>query len=870
MTEFSQEGRPPRFAEWLLNTFCSHDFVGMALWDMEELYFINLEKKGQIKASLIYYKQVFGIIYHLYFKGKSQYSYNNIAMLKNNFILALRGFKKDKSYGILNLIGLGTALVVLLLTGHYAAYELGYDSHYPAHENIYRIYKSVNTIDDLDYRDAGTPAPLAEAMLKDFPEVESATRFMSYRNVLIETEQGRFIEPLVLPADPGVLEVFGLELIGGTPKDFLGAPMTMAISRSLAMKYFNRTNVVGESMTFWGETEVQISAVFEDQPVKSHFSMDAFVHFESMMAANNQNITRWNNNPFRTYVRLAEGTDAAAFEAKLPQVRARYANDPLDEDGQMYTYFLQPMKDVHFNQKIEGGIGRPVDISRIYLYLIIAVVIMVIACINYVNLATARSLVSMKAMGVRKVAGARRYNLIFQFLMESAVLVFTSIIAALFAANALLPAFGRFVGRDLTMEWANPYFWIIILLAGLLLTLLSGIYPALLAASVKPVSAMRGIGVAGQKGSSFRNVLVTFQFTISTALIVGALVLQGQLNYIDNIDTGYSRDNVVVLSTRDDKIDDNLDVYMESLSKISGIEAVATSWSLPTNVTSNTQADWTGITDAERLPMYMVGVTHDFFRLFDVKLSAGRFFDKDIPEDSRAMILNETAVKKLGWEEPLGREMITQQGKKCRVIGVVKDFHIKSLKEEIAPLQILLNGNYATLSVKVSGPLDETLVEIESLYESFEPDYPFQYRMFEDIYARAYTDDTQTAQLTLSLTVLTIIIACLGLYGLVAHKVQQRVKELGVRKVLGASTTQLMRWLARDFFKLLLPAFLIASPAAWFVMQAWLDDFVYRIDLSPVFFLIALGAMLLIIAFTVGYRTYQAVTQSPVLALRDE
>lgn len=861
--------KPPRFANWLLRSFCSYDFLNTALWDLYEIYEANRKLKGKFRADTLYFKEVLGVIYYLYSKGKSQHSINQTAMFKNNMLIGFRSLKKDKSYSILNIIGLSSALVALILTCSYVFYEFSYDRHHDRSEDIYRIYKSVNTINQPDYRDAGTPGPLAKAIVDEFPEVLSATRFIRYKNILMETESEKFVEPLVIPADADVFRVFSFKPLSGDINEFLDEPYTIAISRSVAQKYFNRLDVVGETVTFQGQLPMKVSGVFEDMPDNSHFKMHVLVHFESVMEVFQQNITRWGNNPFFTYIKLESGTDFRALETKLPLLREKYAGDPLDEDGQAYTYFLQSLSDVHFNKQIEGGIAKPIDAQRLYIYLIIAIVIMVIACVNYINLATARSLVRMKEIGVRKVIGAKKSNLIFQFLTESGILVFSSMIIAVFLSNLFLPTFINFVGQPLSMNFNAPALWGSLLGLGLLVTLISGIYPSILSTSFKPINAIYGRASAGRKGGVFRNSLVVFQFVMSTVLIIGAIILNRQLNYVDSLNTGYSRDNILVLKTIDDKIEEGLDVYMEQLSKVPGVAAVATSWSLPTNITSNTEADWKGITDPERLPMYQLGVTYNFFELYDIKLAEGRFFEEERTGDKRAIILNETAVKRLGWKNPIGRNM-TVNRREGQVIGVVKDFHMKSLRDEIEPLQIILNKNYATLSVKVNGPLYETIASMEKVYQSFDPDYPFQYQFFNDIYDKAYEEETKTAELTLWLTGLTIIIACLGLYGLVAHRVQHRKKELGVRKVMGASALKLVGLLSKDFLKLQLISFVIAVPSGYFLMSNWLNEFAYHVSIGPFVFLGSLMLILLVSAITVGHRTYKAAVSNPINALRDE
>lgn len=870
MNQSSSHSRPPRFGEWLLKSFCSYDYLNTALWDMEEIYQNNIETKGAVKARWLYTKEAVGVVYHLYFKGKSEYSTNSLAMLKNNMIVSFRNLRKNKGNAFVNILGLSSALVIFLLTMIYTSYEFSYDTHHNRSEDIYRVYKSVNFINDPEYRDSGTPAPFSKALTSEFPQVLSAARIRSFRKILMETDTEQFIEPLVHPADPSVFKVFSFESVSGNMDDFIAEPLTVALSESTALKYFNAVDVVGKTITFNGQLPMIISGVFKDMPNNSHFKMNVLVHLESVMEAFNENMTLWGNNPFYTYVRTEPNIDVKDLEAQLPMLREKYANDPIDEDGQEYTYFLQPFTDVHFDQNIIGSLGTSIDGKRLNMFLIIAVIILGMACVNYINLATARSIIRMKEVGIRKVIGAKRSNLVFQFLLESGLLVFLSLVVALIVTSLALPAFASFVDRSLTIDFQAFNIWFFIVGLGLLLTLISGIYPAIVTTNFKPVNALYGRGVTGKKGGLVRNGLVVFQFTASFVLIIGAIILGQQLNYIDNLDTGYGREQIVVLSTSDDAVDDRLNEYMEEISKVSGVSAVATSWSLPTNVTSNTEANWTGISDADRLPMYMLGVTHDFFDLYEIQVIEGRAFDKEISSDRKSILLNETAVKKLGWENPIGREMILQSGLKTVVIGVVKDFHIKSLREEIQPLQILLSSNYATLSVKIDANLYETLVKIEEVYESFSPVYPFEYRLFEDIYDDAYAEDQKTAQISFWITILTIIIACLGLYGLATHRVEHKTKELGVRKILGAATAQILGLLAKDFIRLLLIAFLVAGPLAYYFMNQWLNDFAYHISIGPATFVITLVLMLSIAALTIGYRTYRAAVSNPVDALRDE
>lgn len=860
---------PPRLGEWLLRSFCSYDFLSTALWDLEEIYVHNTEQKGKLRADLIYLRDALGVIYHLWFKGKSQYATNHTAMLKNNIILSFRGFRKDKAHSLLNLFGISSGLVIFLLISLYTGYEFSYDSHYEKADRIYRVYKTVNGLDEL-YIDTGTPGPFAEAVRQEFPEVTHAARFSRYGNILIEANEQIFIQPYVFPVDPDIFSIFSFEVVSGNLSDFLNEPFTLAVSESVAMKLFNRTDVLDEVVLFQNQHPMRISGVFKDMPANSHFDMEVLVHFESISRAYNNNLENWNNNPFTTYLLTEKGTDAKLLEAKLPALRDKFAHDPLDDDGQMYTYYLEPLNDVHFSEYGRGIGTTTADAQRLYWFMVIAFAVLIMAGINYVNLATARAVVRRKEAGVRKVIGAGRGHLVLQFLVESGLLVFMSLALATLVVSLLIPAFAAFVERPLTIDLTDGLFWLRIVGLWLVLTLAAGIYPALMTTRFDLLKVLTGRGQVAGSGSLLHNVLVVFQFALSSALIIGAIILGRQLSFIDTIDTGYTRDQVITLSTRDEAVDDQLPVYMEALRSVPGVAAVATSWSLPTNVTSDTEANWTGIEDDERIPMSVVGVTTGFFDLYEIEVVQGRSFDPERPGDRQGIMLNESAVKALNWENPIGREMITQQGVKGRVIGVVKDFHMKSLREDIGPLQIVQDGSYARLAVRIEGDVTVALAGIEEVYESFSPIYPFEYRYFEDIYDEAYEDEARTARLSVWFSILTIIIACLGLYGLAAHRVQQKVKELGVRKVMGASSMNLVKLLSKDFIMLLLIAFVIAGPVAYRTMQNWLDGFAYHVEINALTFVVTLAFMLIVALISVGYRTYRAAVSNPVDALRTE
>ncbi len=857
--------------EWLLESFCSYDFLNTALWDLEEIYQKNIRKKGKLRADLIYIRQAFEVIYHLYLKGKSHHSSNRTAMLNNNLKISLRSLLKNKSYTLLNLLGLVSGLVVFILITVYTTYEFSFDNYHEKGDRIVRIYKSDNgNFYQGTNKYAVVPAPLAPTLKEEFPQIEFATRMSRDYNTVVEVNDQVFVEDNVFSADQDVFDIFSFEYVSGNPDTYLSELRSAVISESTSLKFFGRTDVVGETIRCWERYDFQVSGVIKDMPKNSHFVIDVLLNFEGLMIARKRRTDNWNNSSHYAFVSLVEGTDLGQLQNRIPEIRAKYADDPIDEDGQESDYYLQPISEMHFTKDVNFDIAPSADAQSLYIYIGIAFMILTIAGINYVNLATARALNRTKEIGIRKVIGAQKSTLIKQYLIESALLVYVSLAISIVVLTGLLPAFSSFIDKQVTIDFQSFEFWLSILFLGAAMTLLSGIYPALMLAKFKPTLALKGSVKAGGK-SMFRNILVIFQFTISCALILGASVLANQLNYIQNMDSGYVRDQIVVLDIDDREIRAEMKVLKEAIKTIPGVSMVSISNSLPNNISSNTNATWPGRPEDLRIPLYTNVVDFDYVDLFELEIVEGRNFDPEIDKQQKALLLNESAVKALGWEEPIGRQMMTWFGDTARVVGILKDFHQHSVHLEIEPTQFFLREQSGWVSVKLEGEnSDEVLASLEAKYEEFDPLYPFTYYFFQDIFDRAYRSEMRTAELANWFTGLAILIACLGLYGLAAHKVQNRIKEVGVRKVLGASVSRILLLLSKDFALLLLIAFAIAAPIAYFVMDGWLDGFAYHVEINIMTFFLALLAMLLVAGLTVGYRTYRAAVRNPVEALRDE
>jgi len=783
-----------------------------------------------------------------------------------------RSFRRDKNYVLLNSLGLTSGIIVFLLVALYVSHEFNYDEYHEKKDRIFRIYKT-DIYGDYQgsHKYATTPGPLAPALEREFPEVEHAARMVRYANTLMTAGNETFLEPTIYIADPQTFKIFSIEPLHGSISGFLGERNSVAISESVAKKYFGKTSVLNETIQFRDQLPLKVSGVFKDMPKNSHFTMDIVVHLESIMTFQNESLNRWNNNGYYTFLTTQSGVKRESLQEKLPLIRAKYANDPIDADGQEASFFLQSLKEAHFAQDVNFDIAPNVDRQRLYIYLAIASLVLLIAGINYINLSTARSMSKIKEIGVRKIIGAQNHNLIIHSLLESGVIVSLALTLSLVCTTLLLPTFSQFVGRELTLDFEQPKLWFALIGASFGLSLLTGIYPALLLTSFKPIASLKGIDQrnGSQRGSILRSILVIFQFTVSSGLIIIALVMSKQMNFVENIDTGYVRDQVVVLGLRDAGITKQLPAFKQELKSLPGVLAVSSSSSLPNNVISSSNAYWPGKSEDTKIPIYIATVDYDFFDLYELAFAEGRPFKRDIASDKKGVILNEAAVKAIGWKDPIGQAMITQSGDTGRVVGVIKDFHQHSLRQKIEPLQIFLSERHRTISVKISGgQLEETVAAIEATYDKFSPKYPFDYSYFDDIFDRAYLDEIKTAQLARGFTFLVIIVACLGLYGLSAHKVRLKIKEVGVRKILGAPLAKILILLSKDFLLLSSLAFFIAAPVAYYLMSDWLNGYAYHTSIDHFTFLTTFVIMIAITGLAVGGHTYRVAIRNPIESLK--
>ncbi len=794
-------------------------------------------------------------------------------MIKNYIIIALRNLVKHKGYSIINILGLVMGLSVFILISLYVNYEFSYDKYHARSDRIYRIiqHQPEKNFVNSDYF-AFTQGPLGPTLMEKYPEVISAVRLNYTNNVLISYGNKSFIENDLFYADQEVFEIFSINLLKGNPSTALNDPGSVIISDKMAEKYFGNKDPIGEIIKVQDSVELEISGVLENMPQNSHFRMEFILPFEAYIERSEMNAEKWSPGWYcLTYVLLANDADPIALEEKLVSLSA----EVFKINNIKSRLVLQSLNRIHLYSNINGEISNNGDIKYVILLSSIALLILLIACINYMNLETARSARRGREVGIRKIVGAQKKQLIMQFLGESTFLTILSFGLSILVVEMILPVFNAHFERNISLSLLSSVIFLLFLFALILFTsLVSGSYLALLISSFKPIAILRGTFTRGSKGTGLRNVLVVFQFTVSIILIICTLVVRNQLKFIQKTDVGYSKDQIVVFRLqgggREAK---NLETIKNELLNNSQILKVSASSSLPNRITSFNRVTWPECSSEPKLTMYIGEVDYEFCELYDIKIVSGRNFSRDFPSDAGGVILiNEAAAKALKWKSPLGRRLSHWNGRDYEIVGIVKDYNFHSLHSKIEPMYLILRPNISTyLSVKISGyHIPETIGFIKGEIKKFSPQYPFVYNFFDDVFDRAYRAEQEMGKMFIVYSGMAIFIACLGLLGLVAFTVENRIKEIGIRKVLGASVSSIINLLSRQFLKCILLSNIISWPIGYYAMNKWLQRFAYRVNLNVWIFIISGLAALIIALLTVSYRAIKAATANPVDSLRYE
>ena len=805
-------------------------------------------------------------------------------MIRNYIKTAFRSLLKNKGFTALNVFGLALGLATCMLIVFYVFDELSFDTYNKKADRIYRINEEIK-FGGNENSYAVSPAPAAAALKRDFPEIEQVARFRNQGGNFVKKGNQNIKEDLMIYADNSILDIFTLPMMYGNPGTALTEPNTIVITERIANKYFNRTNVVGQVLIFNNTDPYKITGVVKDIPLQSHFHFDFFI---AMAGLEESRDNAWFSSNFNTYILLKPGADAKKLTAKLPEFMHKNAGpqmesilhltfEKFEQSGDYFKLNLIPLKKIHLESNSVGELGANGNVQYVYIFSAIAIFILLIACVNFMNLSTARSSNRAREVGVRKVLGSPRKYLIAQFLTESIMVTLAAAVIAVFIALALLPLFNQMAAKELAVTSQMVIRLLPVLLAVVLIIgFLAGSYPALFLSGFQPINVLKGKLAAGFKGGRLRSFLVVFQFAISIFLIIGTLVIYTQLKYIQSKDLGYNRTHVLIVWG---PLGESARAIKDEVKHIAGVQNATLTMCLPTvNYGNSTSFFKDPMVDQKKaLLTQQWTVDEDYINTLGIKMLSGRSFSKDILLDSTALVINESAAKLLNFTDPINQflyapadNMATKMNK-FHIIGVMKDFNFKSLRENVTPLLLTLGEDRGALSMRInSSNIPLLLDQVKGKFKQLASDQQFRYSFMDEDFDSIYRAEERMGTIFITFTSLAILIACLGLFGLAAYAAEQRTKEIGIRKVLGANVITIVGMLSTDFIKLVIISILIASPLAWFAMQKWLQGFAYRQEIQWWVFAVAgLGAVL--IAFiTISFQSIRAALANSVTSLKAE
>ena len=808
-------------------------------------------------------------------------------MLRNYLKIAWRNLVKNKTFSAINIFGLAIGIASCLLITLYVVDELSFDKF---HEKADRIYRLNNDIlyGGKDMRMAQTPDILAPTLKKDYPQVENFVRFYNEGPFLIKrVGVANFIrEEQILYADSTVFEVFTFPLLAGNPTTVLNEPSTIVISEAAASRHFGAENPIGKSLNLDNRKDFKITGVMKNLPKNSHIKADFFISMKSLQYD-------WGNylsNNHWSYILLKKGTDPKSFKAKFEQIIATYVNpqlkkilgssiEELKKSGSTFKFWMIPLTDIHLKSAQSVEISANGNIEYVYIFSIIALFVLIIACINFMNLSTARASQRAKEVGMRKVMGSVRNQLMFQFFAECILVSIIALFIGLFIVMLLLPFFNDISAKSLTISsLINTKILLFIGLLPIIVGILAGSYPAVFLSSFKPIEVLKGR--FSLKGGSLRNSLVVFQFASSIILIVGTIIIYRQLNYMKNKNLGYNKEQILIIKDAY-ALEKQAVSFKNEVLKLNGIKSGTLSGFLPTPSNRSNGSKWPeGHFDMKQgVIAESWEVDYDYLNTFDMKLTQGRNFSKEFGTDSMGVIINETAAKNFGFgKNAVNKGILTLKGNfgnetdTYRVIGVVKDFHFESMKSKIGAICMFLKTNTGNASFKLekNAQLGSVIKQIEQKWAQMAPGQPFSYEFMDDSFNNVYKTEQRIGKISLAFAILTILVACLGLFGLITFVAEQRIKEIGIRKVLGASISNILQLLSKDFIKLVLISIVLASPVAYYFMYKWLQDFEYRINIEWWIFALTGFIAIVISMLTVSFQAIKAALMNPVKSLKTE
>jgi putative ABC transport system permease protein len=800
-----------------------------------------------------------------------------MTMIKNYFKIAWRNLWKNKTFTMLNLGGLTISLAACLIIFFWVKDELNYDTAGANADRVFRVALILQAKGQPDKQFAETAAPLAPVLVKDFPEIEKAVRLDIF-NALIGYKTEHFFTNKFLFADSTFFDVFGFPMVEGNPHSALLGSNSVVITESLAKKYFGSEDAIGKIITYSDTILLKVTGVAKDLPATSHFYFDMVCAFGVLERNGIDDTSNWWSDNYFTYILLKDKNAAPTLGVNIRNIMDTYYGKQNKQMGFAGLHFLQPLKSIHLRSQLGDEINPNGSISSLRIFIAIAIFLLIVACINYINLTTATSFKRAKEIGIRKVVGAQLRQLICQFLSESILITMAAMLGALCLCVACLPAFNKAAGTQISFSSQFSWSLIVTLMAfGVVLAIISGIYPAIYLSSVRPVKVLKNI--IEKKGSllSLRKTLVIFQFTLSVILIVATIVAIQQLRYMQSHDLGFVKEQVVAVPLHNLAEGSAQGIVKKEFETNHNVTSTSASFATPGKGLANNVVLPEGVSPEHSQTMNTLAVDYDFANTYKLTMMAGRYFSKNYGGDSSGVILNETAVKELGWGNP---EMAIGKtfgcfGKKGTVIGVVKDFHFNSLHQKVTALVMHMerasSGWYNYISARLNTQnIQQTIEGLQTAWKKALPGHPFEYFFVDEDYNKQYQIEQRLSNLSVMFSVLTIFISCLGLFGLVMIAVSQRTKEIGVRKVLGASVSVITALLSKDFLTLVVIAIIFALPVSWWLMNKWLMDFAYRIGLSWWMFALAALLVVCIALATVSFQAIKAAIANPVKSLRNE
>lgn len=884
-----QETLPPKLLTQLFRWFCADEYYEELQGDLEETFLENVDKYGGRKAKLLYTKEVMLMLRPSVLKKiKTQITHSNsIDMIKNYLKIGIRSILSQKLYSFINVFGLAVGMAATILIVLYVQNELSYDKYHEKGDRIYRISREwLNASGESSLHLGHVAPPFAPLLKNDFEGIiQNAVRFNSGGNPLMSSGDKQFEEGQFFWVEADVFDVFSWKMINGDPKKALVEPNSIVLTQSIAKKYFGNEKALDKSITlknFGVEVEMKVTGVIEDTPPNSHFQIDilaSFVTLENFIGRDNM-LQNWGSNNYSTYLLFPEGYDVAEFEAKTPTFIDKHFKPR--ESGALASktnkLHLMPLTEIHLYSHLDSEIETNGDIANVYTYTIIALFILVIACINFMNLSTARSMKRSREVGVRKVMGAFRASIIKQFLAESMLVALIGAILALGFTFLILPSFNNFVEKELVLFGTDPTF-LLTLVFGIVISvgLVAGSYPAFFLSAFQPATVLKGTHKTLNKKLNLRSILVVVQFFISICLMIGVGIIGDQMDYMKTKDLGFDKENMIVLPSSRQMFAD-YQMIKERLIEQPGIEDVTLSSRVPSGRLLDSQGGKAEVEGEMKNITFRIAdihTDHDYLKTLKVKFLAGRNFNINLASDSSgAFVLNKAAIDGIGWrsaEEAIGKKF-NYGGRTGQVIGVVDDFHFESLHQTMAPMVFIVTsgrGNNIVIKLK-KGYEEETLSYLKEQWTYLRPGFPFDYYAIGDRFNEQYASEEKLGKLVQYFSLLAIFVAILGLFGLSSFSIEQRIKEIGVRKVMGASVKSILLLLIRKFTILVSVGLLLAIPITYFGMTKWLESFAYAGSIKPWAFIFGGLFALIFATVTVSYETLKAAYSNPVDTLRNE